>query len=123
MIDGLTATSDEERTMPEIPHIEDATLDQDFTWAEYQESLRSLKIKSSPGLDGVSYRVIKNFPRVAHESFLRVFNRIMRDGEFPSDWKEFAVLLLPKPGGKGYRPISLAQNLLKIMETLVEGRM
>lgn len=78
----------------------DDVLDQDFTWLEYQEILRCLKIKSAPGLDGVSYQEIKNLPRSVHGKLLETFNQIMSEGEFPPEWKEFAVVMIEKPGGK-----------------------
>lgn len=122
MLDKLTAEPDEPRPMPDIPEVQNGVLDQDFTWSEYQQALKSQKINSAPGPDGLSNKVIRNLPEAVHKKILKIFNEIMNEGHFPTSWKEFAVLMMPKPGKKGYRPISLTQNMLKFLECLVKGR-
>lgn len=53
---------------------------------------------------------------------LIAFNLIIADDSFPTIWKTYDITLIPKPGKKGFRPISLASARLKIFEKLISRR-
>ncbi|XP_070166990.1 uncharacterized protein [Polyergus mexicanus] len=60
---------------------------------------------------------------VFHFLILKFFNLIFNKGEYPHQWREYYVVFIPKPGRRdSLRPISLANNLLKIFEKLIHRR-
>lgn len=68
----------------------------------------------SPGSDGITNEVIIR---------LWLFRGFINGDDLPEDWKIQNIMMLAKPGGKGYRPVALAQSLLKILESLVKIRL
>ena len=54
---------------------------------------------------------------------LFLFNCMFRDSSFPSSWKDTYVIFIPKPGGKGHRPISLTSSISKLFERMVHRRL
>lgn len=57
-----------------------------FLVEELIQIINFTKSKSSPGLDGIDYRVLKI---LLVSSYL--FNEILRSGIFPKEWKKFSV--------------------------------
>ncbi|KAK2157362.1 hypothetical protein LSH36_193g11036 [Paralvinella palmiformis] len=53
----------------------------------------------------------------------RPFSISWHQGTLPAQWKKAKVIPIPKPGGSSYRPISLLQNISKIMEKMVANRL
>lgn len=94
-----------------------------FTLSELNSTLGSLKISSSPGLDQIDYRIIRSLPSQYHETLLTLYNSLVQHKSFPEDWSRTLVVLIPKPNGKGVRPISLLSCWLKILEKLVYRRL
>jgi len=72
-----------------------------------------MKLKSAPGLDQVDYNIISSFPENFASLFLQLFNSILSEGVFPPQWMQSLIILIPKSGGSGVRPISLLSLLLK----------
>lgn len=86
-------------------------------------ALDSMKLSSSPGLDQISYKVIRALPENYLDVLSEIFNSILRDGSFPKQWSHSLVVLIPKPQGKGVRPISLLSCFLKLFEKILYGRL
>lgn len=80
-------------------------------------------MNSAPGSDLINNYIIKLLPEVALEVLVNSFNLMITDGSFPSNWKEYFTTLIPKPGNKGVRPISLASCTLKLLEKLVKSKL
>lgn len=78
---------------------------------------------SAPGLDGISYAVIRKLPQITSDLLLELFNRFFLGSEFPTDWRNTNVIFIPKPGGKSFRPISLTSTLCKLFERIVHKRL
>lgn len=93
--------------------------DGEITTEEYVNALTDLKKKTAPRKDNISNEVITGLPDSAHERLRSIFNEILSKGVFPKEWKEYIVVLIPKPGNKGFRPISSAQNSFKLMEKMI----
>ncbi|XP_071575663.1 uncharacterized protein [Temnothorax nylanderi] len=94
-----------------------------FSLQELKTIIMSLKVKSSPGPDLISNRLLQILPESAVNNLLDIFNQIMEDGSFPEQWKFFEVALIPKPNKNEFRPISLASCVLKVLERLVKRRL
>ena len=105
---------------PEMPDI-------NFTPYAVSEILKHLKNSSSPGPDEISQRVLKEVANEVSIPLSILFNKTMRSGTVPSDWKKANVIPIYKSGQKGkpvnYRPISLTSVVVRVMERIVKERM
>lgn len=89
--------------------------------------LKSLKNKRTNGPDSIPNVALKKLPSSAHEFLAHLINHILVKGYFPKSWKSAHVIPIPKPGKpanepKNLRPISLLNNLSKILEKVLHAR-
>ena len=78
--------------------------------------------------DGISNFIIKCIPESGRAKLLKIFNIILRERKFPSEWKASTVTMLAKSTGaknsvSGYRPISLTACLARLLERLILARL
>ena len=103
-------------------------------WAPFGESelwelLRKTKNNSAPGTSGVGWFLIKQGWGQVGELLTNVFNACIHLGHHPARWREAVVTVIPKPDkpdysrAKAHRPISLLENMSKLMEKAVANRM
>jgi len=103
-------------------------LNQDFAIYELQHAIRLSKNGSAPGQDKITYDLLKHQSKNAQQQLLQFFNKIWKEEEIITDWKESIILPYYKPGMErsspgSYRPISLTATLCKINERLVTTRL
>lgn len=67
--------------------------------------------------------MFRKLPLSSLEELRDILNTCLRTSIFPDLWTESLVKFIPKPGGKGYRPISLASSVGKLMERLIQKRL
>jgi len=96
--------------------------DRPFSMYELNNALKSLKI-TTPGKDTFSYEFFIKAPQIFLQKVLELYNSSWHQGTLPAQWKKAKVIPIPKPGGSSYRPISLLQNISKIMEKMVANRL
>ncbi|KAJ3646572.1 hypothetical protein Zmor_024156 [Zophobas morio] len=78
---------------------------------EIERSVRSLRKKKSPGMDGVTPQMMAVVWKTVPEYVLEVFNACMGVGGVPDEWKVPRLVILLKGMDKGmslrrsYRPI------------------
>lgn len=94
-----------------------------FASSEFNSAKATLKAYSAPGLNQIDNQIINALPESYSEHVLKVFNLILAQGSFPPQWRKSLVALIPKPGNRGYRPISLISCLLKLMEKMIYNRL
>ncbi|XP_018403997.1 PREDICTED: RNA-directed DNA polymerase from mobile element jockey-like, partial [Cyphomyrmex costatus] len=94
-------------------------LDDPFTYEDLRIAIESSRGNSAPGLDQISYRIIKLLPLGFESCLLSIFNEILSQGVFPDSWKTSLVVLIPKPGSSSVRPISLMSCVCKLMERIL----
>jgi len=99
-----------------------------FCMSELRAAVQRTRENSAPGLDRISYVIIKQIPLPGLETLLEIFNLIWRTGQLPSDWKHSIITpiykdLKNKHDPASYRPISLTSSLCKIMERMVADRL
>lgn len=104
------------------------SLSEPFSLEELREAIDNSKTHSAPGMDGISYEMIKHLPVEAVSTLLSFYNRLLRCGQLVGAWKEALVIPIPKPGAdrskpESYRPIALTAVLCKLFERLVETRL
>lgn len=101
--------------------------DYDFTIKETASVISSLANKKAPGLDNLSKELIKGtFNRYPH-LFLKLFNKCLKLGFFPNQWRNAKLVLLLKPRkdykeAKAYRPICLLTSMSKVLDKLITQR-
>ena len=100
-----------------------------FGEGELWELLRETKNKSAPGTSGVGWFLIKQGWGQVGPLLTNVFNACISLGHHPARWREAVVTVIPKPDkpdysrAKAHRPISLLENMSKLMEKAVAKRM
>ncbi|KAL1487808.1 hypothetical protein ABEB36_015563 [Hypothenemus hampei] len=99
-----------------------------FTRQELKMVADNIKLKKSPGPDGIPPVVAREFCKIYPEIMLEVCNGCMREGTFPETWKTAKMCLIEKPkknknDSNTYRPICLISTLGKILEAMIKQRL
>ena len=74
-------------------------------------------------MDKIDHLLISHLPNNILDALLAIFNDLYSTGQFPTSWRNFLVFFIPKGNSGKFRPISLAQSLLKIFERMVLRRL
>lgn len=95
---------------------------------EIRQFIRKLKVKKSPGNDGISNLLLKHLPEKGIMLLMYVLRACLRLSYFPDKWKVAKVIPIPKPGKdqsdpSNYRPISLLCSISKIFEKVILSRL
>ena len=119
----------ENPTLPPSPPSSSCPQMPDITFTQYgvTEVLKHLKNSTSPGPDGISQRVLKETAHDVSLPLCLLFNKSLRTGTLPMDWKKANVVPIYKSGSKAqpinYRPISLTSVIVRVMERVLKERM
>ncbi|XP_018397608.1 PREDICTED: uncharacterized protein LOC108775675 [Cyphomyrmex costatus] len=98
-------------------------LDDPITFDELSSAILTVRKKSAPGLDQISYELLDLLPAQHLDYLLSLFNEIFSQGVFPDSWTSSLVVLIPKADGKSVRPISLMSCVCKLMERVLYRRL
>jgi hypothetical protein len=95
-----------------------------ITYTETRQLVKKLKPRISSGNDAITNVLIRQFSSTTICHMTGILNALIRFVHFPSNWKHAVILALPKPKKPpndpgSYRPISLLNNLRKLMENIV----
>ncbi|GFU03253.1 probable RNA-directed DNA polymerase from transposon X-element [Trichonephila clavipes] len=90
--------------------------------------IKKIKIKKSPGRDGVTNKMIKNLPLLTVFKITNIINNMFKLRYFPNAWKTAVVIPILKPGknpklAESHRPISLLPILSKLAEKIIAARL
>ncbi|XP_055840583.1 uncharacterized protein LOC129908234 [Episyrphus balteatus] len=89
---------------------------------EIAEIINLSKPKKSAGPDGISNFIIKRLPETVIIFLAIILNNCINNCYFPQKWKTARIVAIPKKGARNiisnYRPISLLNNLSKLLEEL-----
>ena len=101
--------------------------DERFSMQELLSALNDTK-ETSPGLDEITYLMLKKASPSFIRCLLNLFNKIYLENSFPDAWKIAAVIPIPKPNKDvseplNYRPISLTSCLCKLLEKMINARL
>lgn len=82
---------------------------------------------SAPGPDGIAYSILQHLPVQAKSVLITIFNRIWNGEPPPSQWNEFVLIPILKPGkdpssAASYRPIALTSCVRKSFQKILKNR-
>ena len=98
-----------------------------FKLRDLKRSLKKSK-DSSPGPDGIHYKILKNLPTDTLKLLLNLINEYWDSQTFPDTWRVATLLPIPKPGKdpqdpSNFRPIALTSCICKTVERMVNERL
>ncbi|GFU18063.1 probable RNA-directed DNA polymerase from transposon X-element [Trichonephila clavipes] len=90
--------------------------------------IKKIKIKKSPGRDGITNKMIKNLPLITIFKITNIINNMFNLRYFPNAWKTAVIIPILKPGkdptrADSHRPISLLPILSKLAEKIISARL
>ena len=116
-----------------VPDVSVSSLDDDFltfietTSAQVYDALIALKLNKACGPDGIPPRLLALCAKGLSSSLCALFNRSLREGKLPMEWKTATAVPVFKRGDRSkttnYRPISLLCIVSKVLEKLVSHRL
>ena len=120
-----TFLDDSDAELPALPpyNIESTLNSIILTPLEVESVLKSLPIGKASGPNGLSNRILKELSKELAFPLCVLFNRSLREGEVPRQWKEANICPIHKkddpPLVSNYRPISLLNSEDKVFERLI----
>ena len=97
-----------------------------FTKEDVKSAIKSLKINSAPGPDGMTGELLTNCASVISEPLSALFTKSLNEGSVPTlliNNKRAVVVPIYKGGDRSlpsnYRPVSLTPILMKVVEKII----
>ena len=81
-----------------------------ITCTEFLPILKSTK-ESSPGPDGITYNMIKRAHPSLQQLIINLYNRILIQRQFPTEWKTGIIIPILKENGEDFRLAKLQAYL------------
>jgi hypothetical protein len=112
----------------EAPTPEERNYEEPLTTIEFEEQAIAEKLKGldpskSKGPDNIHPRVLKELHAQIAKPLKELFEKCLRTGDIPADWRKANVTAIYKKGDKhepsNYRPVSLTAVPCKVMEFFV----
>ena len=87
----------------------------------------NMKENKSPGVDGISPKILKEIVEQISMPLSHVFNMSLQEGIVPLEGKEANIIPLLKKGSRNKsvncRPVSLTSVICKLLETIIRDHM
>ena len=89
--------------------------------------INNMKENKSPGVDGLSPKILTETVEQISKPLAHVFNMSLQVGIVPLEWKEANIIPLFKKGSRNksvnHRPVSLTSVFCKLLETIIRDHM
>ena len=89
--------------------------------------INNMKENKSPGVDGISHKLLKENVEQISTPLAHVFNMSLQEGIVPLEWKEANSITLFKKGSGNksvkYRSVSLTSVIYKLLEAIIRDHM
>ena len=100
----------------------------EIQYATFFKALQTIPTHRAPGLDGISAEMLKLAKHFLAPKILKLFNLVIKSGDFPDQWKLGKVVALYKNNGDvkdpgNYRPITLLPIMSKLFEKCISEQM
>ena len=126
---GSVFSSEDLENLPEVDGglAGERLLDMVISREKVRDMLGRLRANKAPGLDDLSPRLLLHFPDEILVPVCMLFEKSLKEGQVPEDWRRANVVPIYKAGDRGrarnYRPVSLTCQLCKIFEKLVRDEL
>ncbi|MBW0494381.1 hypothetical protein O181_034096 [Austropuccinia psidii MF-1] len=119
-------------SLDDIPHQQPPNLPPDFppiTRDEVTNAISTLPNRKAPGPDGIPNELIKMSTTHLASILTDLFNFCLRQGQYPSKWKESRTAIIRKSVKDDYtdpradRPIALLSTLGKLLENIINNQL
>ena len=94
------------------------------TEEKVEKAIRSLKANKTGGVDDLDSSLIKQSMAGLVKPLKILYEKSMKEGEVPEEWKEANITAIFKKGSKkepaNYRPVSLTSHVGKILEKIIK---
>ena len=109
------------------PREQEKAYNKRFKLRDLKRSIKKSK-DTSPGLDSIHYKVLKQLPDETLKILLDIINKYWDSHTFPESWRKAMVLPIPKPdkdkqNPSNFRPIALTSCICKTVERMVNERL
>lgn len=96
-----------------------------ITYAEVLQLINSKKDHSSPGIDEISFYMLKNINPLLLSKIVELLNIVVNSGEIPDDWRDIKIIPILKhlknPNNiNSYRPLAMLCVILKIINFVIK---
>jgi exonuclease III len=106
---------------------EQTNLDMPLTIDEIDKSMEKANLRSAPGMDGISNKLLKRYWPYFRIGIHKYALRCFETGRLTDVFRGATVKLIPKKGDlsqlKNWRPISLLSNVYKILSRALNNRL
>ena len=109
-----------------ISFIEDKTSNLEINMKETKDHIKKLKNDKATGADMIMNEMIKVSNNEILELYMALFNKIINEEKYPSNWNTSLTQVIHKEGAKdepsNYRGIALSSNLCKLFNAILATR-
>jgi len=113
---------------PDLDGSHELTEEQLVSGDELTRAVRRIGSRKAPGPDDIPGRILVRALDFLGARLKHIFNKCLRQGQFPQQWKKAKLVLLPKASREAgtpsaYRPICLLDEVGKIFEKILATRL
>jgi hypothetical protein len=121
-------TREDTKQIPEAGEMETRILEDILvTHRAVRNKIKNMKTESSAGPDSIGPKLLQELEKELTPALVTIFNRSIKYGEVPEDWKMANVTPIFKKGSKAdpgnYRPVSLTSVCCRVLESVIRDEL